>query len=130
MQPFSPEILNSPKVVVYCWATWCPPCKKYPKVLEKVEKRLNREGITFLSLDCTKAPSKEIHSLLRDDTWVGIALIVMPSLFFFRNGKLLQFNRPDGVVRTCISGLHTGVVELTRTIKNIFEKGVEYQCPK
>jgi len=107
------------KVVVYCWASWCGPCVKQRPILERCEKHL--KGVTFMSADFSHGAPLKLPIPDAD-------IIVLPTIVMFNDGQLMMFTRPDSIRRPYISGLHTSVRDIVKTIRNIYrQNGVELE---
>ncbi len=47
--------LRGQPVVLNFWASWCPPCREEAPVLEKVWRRYQDKGVTFIGVDIQDA---------------------------------------------------------------------------
>jgi len=68
-------IIHSPKVVVDFWATWCPPCKAFGPVFEKVSDEIT--DVEFLKMDVDENPDFSSEN--------GIQSI--PTVWFVKDGE-------------------------------------------
>jgi len=77
MDAFKREVLARPgKTVVDFFATWCPPCKQYSPILDKMaEEKL--PGVSFVKVDVDKA----------QDIAQKYGIEAMPTTIVFENGN-------------------------------------------
>lgn len=77
---FSDEVLSSPlPVLLECWAAWCAPCGALAPILEDLAKAYaGRLKIAKLNVDQNPATASRY------------SVMSMPTLFFFRDGRLVD----------------------------------------
>ncbi|MGQ9722016.1 MAG: thioredoxin family protein [Candidatus Jordarchaeum sp.] len=76
------EFVSSNKIVLIDFsATWCAPCRIQGKVLEGIEAELG-DKVAIAKVDVDQNPN-----IAREYN-----IYAVPSLVFFRNGKLVVFN--------------------------------------
>ncbi|MFB0563734.1 MAG: thioredoxin family protein [Candidatus Lokiarchaeia archaeon] len=76
------EFVSSNRIVLIDFsATWCAPCRIQGKVLEKIESEFG-DKVTIAKVDVDQNPN-----IARE-----FNVYAVPSLVFFREGKLVVFN--------------------------------------
>lgn len=79
-QTFEQEVIGFPGVVlVDCWATWCGACRAVGPVIDRIaENYAKRAKIAKLNVDENKTTASRY------------SIQSIPTLLFFKNGKLLN----------------------------------------
>ncbi len=77
---FETEVLQSDKLVlVDFWATWCGPCKMIAPILEEIASEMSdRVKVTKMDVDSNKVVAGKFN------------IMSIPSLLFFKNGKMVD----------------------------------------
>ncbi len=78
---FKEEVLESKtqKVIIDFWATWCEPCKKVDKSLQKIKDSMDG-AIKIGRVNVEENPSLTARFNVRN----------LPTLFLFKNGKVQE----------------------------------------
>ncbi|MDE1869092.1 MAG: thioredoxin family protein [Candidatus Micrarchaeota archaeon] len=76
-------IRKKKNVILLFYASWCPYCRGFLKILEKNTDRL-RNDVVGINIDDDKSP-----------IWDDYKIDIVPTLIAFHNGK--EFARRDGV---------------------------------
>lgn len=64
-------------VLVYFWATWCPPCKVLGPIIEEVAKEI-RDKVKIVKIDVDDNPESASK----------FGVMSIPTLIVFKNGEL------------------------------------------
>ena len=97
-------------VIVDFWAKWCGPCRVMGEVLQQVEKR-HGKSLVIVKINMDKV---DINLLAKSHGFIrGITAI--PTLAFFKNGKLVSKDMGDG------KGIHVGLLSLD-AMNDLLEK--------
>ncbi len=82
-------------VVVNIWASWCPPCRKEFRELEKVYQETKDSGVQFVGIDFRDSRSTA-QDFVRDR---GVSY---PSIYDYGGASLAALGTPVGVVPTTV----------------------------
>lgn len=78
-ETFDAFVKKNNVALVDCFAVWCGPCKMLAPILDQVAKEVEGKA-AIAKLDVDKAP----------DTAMKFGIMAVPTLLFFRDGKLVE----------------------------------------
>jgi thioredoxin 1 len=71
------EIETSNKVLIYCWAPWCPPCRMIAPILEEIHQEFE--------LKIVKVNADENEDFISKFQVLGI-----PTILLFQEGQIVE----------------------------------------
>jgi len=72
------KVIETGKVLIDCYATWCGPCKMLSPIIDELSKEY--EDISFYKLDVDQA----------EEISMRYGIMSIPTLLIFEDGKLIK----------------------------------------
>ena len=101
IKEYNREVQKGGRIVIDCFAHWCPPCKKLKPVLERIYQENTYPDVHFYAIDVDEAAELAQHLEIQS----------LPTLLFIQDGEIIKSERGFG-----------GEARLHSLLKNTFKK--------